>query len=875
MARRTVDVAIHNRGARKTVCRLNNRISLRKVGSVACLAIMTSLGMPNPSHAQQSQVIQPSPLLTHHVRDVVAKGQVKEVGPLPLDQHLQLAIVLPLRNQPLMDTFLKEVYDPKGPHYRKFLTVQQFTDSFGATQADYDALVEYAKANGMTVKGTHPNRLVLSVDASASAINKAFNVTMGVYQHPTENRTFYSPDREPSVNLGVKLWHIAGLDNFSIPRRASGTGSSPGGGFTNSDMRAAYGVAGLTGARQSIALVGGTFRIEDVRAYFETFGQPFHAGAIQTISVDGFDTSCALGDNCGELALDVEQALSMAPGVDSVIVYAASNATAAFSRMAADNIAKQMSVSFGWWPVDPNPDEPIFQEFVAQGQTLFAASGDQASYVASACTSNGANCSYYPAEHPYVTAVGGTSLTTTGPGGAWVSEVAWGGSGGGISTHPTSTGVPSYQIPSYQTLSGVINASNQGSTTLRNLPDVAAYADFNNYVCANGSCGTGVSGTSFASPRWAGIMALINQQAVNNGYTAGVGQLNPAIYAIGVGNNYTNDFHDITQGNNFNPNVNPPQNLYPAVRGYDLVTGWGSPQVQNLANDLIGISACWPAYVAEITFPVPWGSISFPNTYPAGSEVSLNGENYTAATATSLSPSGNAGPSGSGQPWITPAVNAAGYALCGGLPPPVNRGSPLGPYLYFPTYVNLTSYFNGTGIYLDNQTYRSNGVDTNGNAYSRTLLGTIQNASWRTMIGKIPNVENASFSISNAPMYNLVRAAGQTITLPSGTYNRVWILATGVNGAQTSQTFTVLYADGTAAPFTQNLSNWQTSSYYDGESVAVTMPYNNTSAGQTVNTPVNLYGYEFAPDATKTTTGIQLPNNSNVAVFAITTCFCL
>jgi hypothetical protein len=51
-------------------------------------------------------------------------------------------------------------------------------------------------------------------------IEKAFHVTMGVYQHPTENRTFFAPDREPTPDLAVQLWHIAGLDNYSIPQPA-------------------------------------------------------------------------------------------------------------------------------------------------------------------------------------------------------------------------------------------------------------------------------------------------------------------------------------------------------------------------------------------------------------------------------------------------------------------------------------------------------------------------------------------------------------------------------------------------------------------------------------------------------------------------------
>ena len=60
----------------------------------------------------------------------------------------------------------------------------------------------------------------VQVKGTVAAIEKAFHVTMGVYQHPTENRTFFAPDREPTVDLPFQLWHISGLDNYSTPALA-------------------------------------------------------------------------------------------------------------------------------------------------------------------------------------------------------------------------------------------------------------------------------------------------------------------------------------------------------------------------------------------------------------------------------------------------------------------------------------------------------------------------------------------------------------------------------------------------------------------------------------------------------------------------------
>ncbi len=238
-----------------------------------------------------------------------------------------------------------------------------------------------------------------------------------------------------------------------------------------------------------------------------------------------------------------------------------------FNAMATANVAKQLSSSILYSPADPSAEEPFFKEFAAQGQSFFQASGDDGAWSASSVFE-------YPPADPYVTAVGGTGLTTNGSGGSWQSETAWGGSSGGVN----DVNIP---IPSYQQAAGVINGANGGSTTLRNVPDVAAEGNVDNWFCANGNpCGGGLGGTSFAAPRWAGFMALVNQQAATDGDPY-VGFLNPTIYGIGTSSSYTADFHDIATGNNANSTAS-----YNAVTGYDLVTGWGSPNGQALIDKL-------------------------------------------------------------------------------------------------------------------------------------------------------------------------------------------------------------------------------------------------------------------------------------------------
>jgi kumamolisin len=122
----------------------------------------------------------------------------------------------------------------------------------------------------------------LDLTGSVSSIEKAFHANMGVYEHPTENRTFYAPDREPTVDLPFQLWHIAGLDNYSMPhplllhrplavKSQVTTGSCPGQSFCGSDMRAAYYGGTLTGSGQSLGLLefSGTDLI-DLNTYLRT-----------------------------------------------------------------------------------------------------------------------------------------------------------------------------------------------------------------------------------------------------------------------------------------------------------------------------------------------------------------------------------------------------------------------------------------------------------------------------------------------------------------------------------------------------------------------------------------------------------------------------
>jgi len=115
---------------------------------------------------------------------------------------------------------------------------------------------------------------------------------------------------------------------------------------------------------------------------------------------------------------------------------------------------------------------------------------------------------------------------------------------------------------------------------LRNGPDVSANANFTFYVCADQTTCTAneFGGTSFAAPMWAAYVALVNQQLKANGFST-IGFINPFLYSFGVSSSYSTDFHDITSGKS---------GSFSSVTGYDLVTGWGSPNGTGLLNALVG-----------------------------------------------------------------------------------------------------------------------------------------------------------------------------------------------------------------------------------------------------------------------------------------------
>jgi kumamolisin len=604
-------------------------------------AFVFSFAAVSGAHAQT--------VLTHHLyAPLVGSKALQPVGKLPASQVLTLDVVLPLRDPMGLDIFLSELYDPSSPQFHQFITPSDFAVRFGPTQSDYQTVVSFLKANGFNVYGGTYLGHEIQVKAPVSVIESAFHVSMNVYQHPTENRTFYSPDREPTTNLPFPLWHISGLDNYSIPHPQvvkredaakklgvspesltpnATTGSGPSASFLGSDMRAAYYTAGggtLTGAGQNAGLLeyAGT-NLADLKTYYTNVKQTLPITPI-LLSTDGTPTACNYTNKGGycddtEQNLDMTQILGMAPGLASLTVYIGSTDTAMISAMTTNNpLPVTIGCSWGWTPVDPAILDPYFQQMSAQGQNFFVAAGDSGNWT----SSNFA----WPADDAYVVTVGGTDLVTASAAGPWKSETAWSGYGGG------GVSPDGIAIPSWQQLVGVINTKNNGSTTLRNGPDVSANANFTFYTCEDqsGCLANSYGGTSFAAPMWAGYMALVDQGMAATKYPAPIGFINPTIYADNVvAATYAANFHDITSGSTGN---------YAAVAGYDLVTGWGSPTTA-LAASLIGSTVTSRSPDFTITPSSPTLTVTTTSTLTDSINLaSLNG--LTGSVSLSCTPTG-------------------------------------------------------------------------------------------------------------------------------------------------------------------------------------------------------------------------------------------
>jgi len=550
-------------------------------------------------------------ILSGHVPEEIARLHLQPTGRLPATNELWLAIGLPLRDRAGLERFVAQVSDPASPNFRHYLTREELTARFGPTEQDYEAVKNFARSNGLAIALTHGNRLLLDVTGSVAAVEKAFNITLRTYRHPTEARDFFAPDTEPMVDAVLPVADIEGLSDYWRPHpkwrkgnvahatlKASPNGTAPdgSGNLFGNDFRNAY-VPGstLTGTGQSVGLFefDGYFT-NDIFNYARLAGNGRTNIVIQTVLLDGYNGTPSTGVDGGEgeVELDIEMAMAIAPGLATIVSFEAGengSQNDVLNSMLANSNVLNLSCSWGWGGGPSSTTDAIFMSMDGVGQAFFNASGDNQAFTAGSTSKNGVDnprLANAPSSNPYITQVGGTTLTLNTAGTSWASEVVWNwavemdvpdvGSSGGISSY--------YSIPDWQTNVSNLAASG-GSTSFRNIPDVAACADYVYEIYDNGAATNyydDTAGTSCAAPLWAGFMALVNQQLTASGQPS-AGFINPALYAIAAGSNYLSSFHDVISGNN---TWSRSPDLFYATSGYDLCTGLGTMNGTNLINAL-------------------------------------------------------------------------------------------------------------------------------------------------------------------------------------------------------------------------------------------------------------------------------------------------
>jgi hypothetical protein len=694
-----------------------------------------------------------------------AQATAPLMGPVPANTIVHFGIQLPLQNTDALRTLAQQLYDPTSPKYRQFLSPDQFKISFGATAQQYQQLVSFAQAAGLTVDVQIGNNLFLVVSGPVSTIENALLVNMNYYQRPGGGQ-FFASDRTPSVdttNLSLVPNQIVGLNNFNLaqnslvkvpPGRSTATniGSGPNGFLFGTDFRNIYVPdTTLTGAGQSVALVEfDDFHDADITQYENTASPPLRAVPIQRVPVLGGAGTIGLANE--EVALDIEMTLSMAPGLDDIFVYEGpssignSDVSNPANQMAYDaamatllntiatpppGVPKSLQISSSWLDFDGPSVTPALEQFQMQGQTYLIASGDFGAYTRNDPLRTGPTQPLNDQVVNIMTVVGGTqSNSGTGTSTSCLVETTWnqpseypkGAAGGGIASGVTFSALLStLGIPPFQT-SALATSQNNGSSTDRNIPDVSALADGIFLVADNGQTG-GSGGTSAATPLWAAFIALVNEQ-IGNGTS--IGFLNPALYRIAQGANYTSDFRDVKDGST-NNEVNDITH-FQAVTGFDLATGWGSPKI-GLLNDLASPSPTLPAITfGQITFTFQVGGDDLRCTSEATADL-LDAQGNTITTITLH----NAGDSS----WDNNTTHTVGPI---GIPPQLRAGIAR-------IRINLIQTGNSCQLFTTGDNWNINGVEVQlSNAGSTSTNTTILNLTGNPLKRLTESDPNVTFT---------------------------------------------------------------------------------------------------------------------------------
>ncbi len=616
--------------------RTPRRVQMALFIPLICFLLLGTFFVYHISPFGQTRSAQASTLVTlpGHVPGLEKSSTLQR--PADPNTPIQVLVGYRLRNQQMLTSYVDSMSRSRSVTAHRYLTPAQIARAFAPSQGSQSAVIAYLQQAGFSITQTYKHQLAIGFKGTIGQAERAFHISINNYV-TAGGRVFYAPGSDPSVpdTIAPYIQSITGLDNarqFTHPPVLSKTrvtasvagarnvgclAAQPGPTYSYyipSQVATAYNLtslysAGLRGEGQTVALLElDDYNASDITAYTSCY-----SGAsvpITRILVNG-GTGKPASSAAIEVELDMELVLSAAPKLASLRVYESANTAVGYLAIWSQIVSDATPiVSTSWGSCESDAfaqavyaqENTLFTVAAAQGQTIFAASGDTGS---NDCRNTPPTTPSVddPASQPNVTGVGGTSLTIAANG-TYVSEKVWNNSGnasgGGQST---LWGMPTWQQNPTTNIAGFSSNVPCGATSgsfCREVPDVSLNADpavgYPIYctVAASGCSGASpwisVGGTSAAAPMWAALLALINEKSLANG-GFNLGFLNPLLYSIDKNSgstNYANDFHDVTTGNNYL--TLDGKNEYPAGTNYDMATGLGSPNALALANDLISLS---------------------------------------------------------------------------------------------------------------------------------------------------------------------------------------------------------------------------------------------------------------------------------------------
>jgi subtilase family serine protease len=659
-------------------------ISLKRA-TRASVALAFSMGVALTAIAASPEIAQATEV--HHVHSLgtsTATGslQSERVGrvslpvgasrlrPLATSTRLRIDVALIPRDPAALAAYATDVSTPGSGDYRKFLARGQFASRFGPTAAAIADVEEQLRTEGLRPGNISSNHLIIPVTATTAVFAKAFKTGFETYDMPG-GRVAYANTSAPYLGVAAKyVQAVIGLDDFYQAERlgverpthttkplvvpqpstsgpqpcSAATEAAPGNdAYTANQVASMYNFQDLYGAGdEGSGITVALFELEpnlasDISAYQSCYGT---SATVNYIKEDG---GAGTGAGEGEAALDIEDVIGLAPKATIDVYQAPNSNTGLIDNYTAivDNEAVQV-VSTSWGECEAesgssiiSEESTLFEQAATQGQSVFAAAGDDGS---TDCETSALGVDD-PGSQPYVTSVGGTTTTTdTVPPSQTVwndSSIDGGAGGGGLSSSHT---MPSYQSGAPSSLH-VINSDSSGTpcgaasgSYCREVPDVSANADeYTGYLIYYDGSWTGIGGTSAAAPLWAAFTSLTDASSTCDGKA--IGFANPVLYDAAAAN-YSSDFFDVTSGTNDYTPDGYSGGLYPAGTAYDMASGLGTPNGANLPAAL-----CPQANTVTVTNP---GN----QTATVGTSVSLQMKGSDSASGQTLTWSATGLPAG-------------------------------------------------------------------------------------------------------------------------------------------------------------------------------------------------------------------------------------